>query len=111
LPAYDTGCDPGSGGLKPQKSLPIGNDPRWTVSLASVPRHARQLTSAPVATVNMTPRGAGRLRKEATKMATSKKDASVAGKKLPDRKATKTEKSIAASDLAQGKGRGMGKGR
>jgi hypothetical protein len=57
----------------------------------------------------VTPHGAGRLRKEATKMVTSKKDASLAGKKLADPKATKTEKSIAASDLAQAKGRGKGR--
>jgi hypothetical protein len=44
-------------------------------------------------------------------MVTSKKDASLVGKTLADPKATKTEKSIAASDLAQAKGRDKGKGR
>jgi hypothetical protein len=36
-------------------------------------------------------------------MATSKKDASLAGEILADPKSTKKEKSVAASDLAQAK--------
>lgn len=36
-------------------------------------------------------------------MVTSKKDASLAGRKLGDPKATKAQKSVAASDLAQAK--------
>ncbi|MDT7709893.1 MAG: hypothetical protein QOG20_5500 [Pseudonocardiales bacterium] len=34
-------------------------------------------------------------------MGTSKKDASLAGKQLADKKSTKAEKSVAASDLSQ----------
>jgi hypothetical protein len=36
-------------------------------------------------------------------MGTSKKDASLAGKQLADKKSTKAEKSVAASDLSQSK--------
>lgn len=39
-------------------------------------------------------------------MATSKKDASLAGKQLVNKSSTKAEKSVAASDLAQSKGKG-----
>lgn len=42
-------------------------------------------------------------------MATSKKDASEASKILADPKSTAAEKSVAASDLAQAKGKGKGK--
>ena len=44
-------------------------------------------------------------------MATSKKDASLAGKQLGSKSSTKAEKSVAASDLAQVKGKGKGKGK
>jgi hypothetical protein len=44
-------------------------------------------------------------------MATSKKDASLAGKQLGNKSATKAEKSVAASDLAQSKAKGKGKGK
>jgi|SRR5271166_7190159 len=40
---------------------------------------------------------------------TSKKDASLAGKQLASKSATKAQKSVAASDLAQAKGKGKGK--
>ena len=36
-------------------------------------------------------------------MATSKKDASLASQQLSDKKSTKAQKSVAASDLAQAK--------
>lgn len=42
-------------------------------------------------------------------MATSKKDASLASKILSDPKSTKSERSVAASDLAQAKGKGSRK--
>lgn len=42
-------------------------------------------------------------------MATSKKDASLAGKQLANKKSTKAQKSVAASDLAQSKKKGKGK--
>lgn len=47
-------------------------------------------------------------------MTTSKKDASLASKQLRDRKSSKAEKSVAASDLAQRRGaanKGKGKGK
>jgi len=47
-------------------------------------------------------------------MATSRKDASLAGKQLGSKSATKAEKSVAASDLAQAQGakaKGKGKGK
>jgi hypothetical protein len=44
-------------------------------------------------------------------MATSKKDASLAGKQLASKSATKAQKSVAASDLAQAKAKGKGKGK
>ena len=40
-------------------------------------------------------------------MATSKKDASAAAKQLANPKSTKAQKSVAASDLSQAKGKGM----
>lgn len=39
-------------------------------------------------------------------MATSKKDASAASKQLTNPKSTKAQKSVAASDLSQAKGKG-----
>jgi hypothetical protein len=57
-----------------------------------------------------TPReSGGRSRREA--MATSKKDASLAGKQLASKSATKAQKSVAASDLAQSKAKGKAKGK
>lgn len=44
-------------------------------------------------------------------MATSKKDASLAGKQLASKSTTKAQKSVAASDLAQTKSTGKGKGK
>jgi hypothetical protein len=44
-------------------------------------------------------------RKESGHMATSKKDASLASKILTNPKSTKAQKSVAASDLAQAKGK------
>jgi hypothetical protein len=48
-------------------------------------------------------RPSGRKREE---MATSKKDASAASKQLTNPKSTKPQKSVAASDLSQAKGKG-----
>ena len=45
-------------------------------------------------------------RKESKEMATSKKDASAASKQLTNPKSTKAQKSVAASDLSQAKGKG-----
>ncbi|MGC2653193.1 MAG: hypothetical protein WA317_06235 [Mycobacterium sp.] len=42
-------------------------------------------------------------------MATGNKDASLAGKQLANKKSTKAQKSIAASDLAQSKEKSKGK--
>jgi hypothetical protein len=48
-------------------------------------------------------------REEVEAMATSKKDASLASKQLSGKSSTKAEKSVAASDLAQAKGKGKKK--
>jgi hypothetical protein len=47
--------------------------------------------------------GTGDGRKAVNDMATSKKDASLAGKQLSSKQSTKAQKSVAASDLAQSK--------
>lgn len=52
-----------------------------------------------------------RARKGGGVVTTSKKDASKAGRILANPKASKDAKSVAASDLAQAKGRGKGKGK
>ena len=44
-------------------------------------------------------------------MATSKKDASAASKQLTNPKSTKAQKSVAASDLSQAKGKTKGTGK
>lgn len=44
-------------------------------------------------------------------MATSKRDASLAAKQLRNKSATKAQKSVAASDLAQRKSTAQGKGK
>jgi len=44
-------------------------------------------------------------------MATGKKDARLAGKQLASKSTTKAQKSVAASDLAQSKSTGEGKGK
>lgn|GEM_PF-1354713 len=48
-------------------------------------------------------------RPEGGEMATSKKDASAASKQLTNPKSTKAQKSVAASDLSQAKGKSKGK--
>lgn len=55
-----------------------------------------------------TPDGSRCLESE-PEMATSKKDASTAGKLLSNPKTPKSVKSVAASDLAQAKSKGKGK--
>ena len=45
-------------------------------------------------------------RQEGGEMPTSKKDASAASKQLTNPKSTKAQKSVAASDLSQAKGKG-----
>lgn len=47
-----------------------------------------------------------RVRKEVTLMSTGRRPASTAGTILANRNSTKAEKSVAASDLAQAKGKG-----